>query len=268
MRQSSGRDFFILLALCVLGAVLGRMQTGARQSGGMDPISNVIRATINPLANVLTNAANSTSDFLSGLFNASELTRHNRQLKQLELIARQYAETTDRLNREIESLRSLNALPPVPGREKVAATVIGYFPNENRITLSAGKNKGIKPGLAVVTGEGLVGTVQTVGAQDCQVSLLSDPNRKIGALVISRNPPSAGLIQGENATVLVLTLDAVLPVQNGDLVSTWGFSGLIPRGIPIGRVIQVDSDPTTGTKRVEVFPNVSLGTVREVVILK
>jgi rod shape-determining protein MreC len=268
VREFAGRDFFILLTLCVVGAMLGRMQSGARLQNRVDPVSGMIRATTNPLAATLTGAANSTSDFLGGIFGAAELSRQVKSLKQFELIAKQYGETVDRLNHEIENLRSLNNLQPIAGREKIAATVIGYFANENRITISVGKNKGLKPGLAVVTGEGLVGTVQTVGATDAQVSLLSDPNRKIGALVMSRNPPSPGIIKGETTTMLVLTMDAALPVENGDLVGTWGFSGLIPRGIQIGRVNQVYPDPTTGSKRVEVFPNVSLGSLREVIVLK
>jgi rod shape-determining protein MreC len=268
VKQSSGRDFFALLALCVIGALLGRMQSTARAAGRIDPLTTAIRATVNPAASVLVQGSNSTSDFFSGLFNASELKAQNRALKQLEIVARQYAETVDRLNREIASMRAIDELPVLPGRDKVMATVIGYFPEENRITISLSKTEGIKPGQAVVTGEGLVGTIQTVVRNEAQVSLLSDPNRKLGALVISRNPPSPGIIKGENASILVLTLDASLPVENGDLVSTWGFSGLIPRGVPIGRVSQIYTDRTTGSKRVEVFPNVSMGNVREVVVLK
>lgn len=268
MKSSAGRDFFVLFVLCVLGAVLGRLQSGARQVGRVDFISSIVRSTTNPLAAGITNAANSTSDFFAGIFNASDLSRENRAFKQYETIAKQYSETVDRLNHEIESLRALNDLPPIAGREKVAATVIGYFANENRITISVGSNRGIRPGLAVVTGEGLVGTIQTVGQSDSQVSLLADPNRKIGALVITRNPPSAGLIKGENASLLVLTLDSTSPVENGDLVATSGYSDRIPRGIPIGRVNQVYNDLTTGSKRVDVFPNVTLGSLREVVVLK
>lgn len=268
MKPSAGRDFIVLLVLCVLGAVLGRMQSGARNKGAIDPISSLVRSTTNAPAAFLSEQANATSDFFRGIFNASELAQQNRAYKQYEIIARQYGETVDRLNKEVASLRSLLELENIPGRQKVGATVIGYFANENRITISVGKNKGLKPGLAVVTGEGLVGTIQTVGETDAQVSLLSDPNRKIGALVISRNPPPAGLIKGENAAVLVLTLDSTMPVANGDLVATWGFSGLIPRGIPIGRVNQVYNDSVTGSKRVEVFPNVALGNLREVVVLK
>ncbi|MBC8063583.1 MAG: rod shape-determining protein MreC, partial [Chlorobia bacterium] len=230
-------------------------------------MTSLVRSTTNPLASVITIAANSTSDFFAGIFNASDLSRQNRGLKQYETIARQYSETVDRLAHEIDNLRALNELPPIVGREKVAATVIGYFANENRITISVGSNRGVRPGLAVVTGEGLVGTIQTVGPFDSQVSLLADPNRKIGALVITRNPPSAGLIKGENASLLVLTLDSTSPVENGDLVATSGYSDRIPRGIPIGRVNQVYNDLTTGSKRVDVFPNVTLGSLREVIVL-
>ena len=268
MRENSGRDFVYLLILCVLGAGLGRMQTNARSAGEFDRVSGFVRSTVNPPAEGATRLANATTGFFGGLFNASDLTAENRRLKQLEIIAKQYGETVDRLNKEVDSLRGLIELPPVAGRTKVPALVLGYFPNENRVTISAGRSKGLRPGMAVVTGDGLVGTVQTVGESESQVSLISDPNRKIGALVINRNPPPAGLITGENASTLVLSLDATMPVENGDSVATWGYSGLLPRGIPIGRVNQVYNDPTTGSKRVEVFPNVSLGSIREVVVLK
>ncbi len=244
------------------------MQTSARATGQLDPVSSAIRTTTNGPSSILVSWSNKSSDFFGGIFNASELTKQNNRFKQFEILARQYGETVDRLNKEVTSLRALLELPAISGRKKIGATVIGYFANENRLTISAGRNKGLEPGLAVVTGEGLVGTVQTVGATDAQVSLLSDPTRKLGALVISRNPPSPGLIRGENASVLVLTLDSTMPVAIGDLVGTWGFSGVIPRGIPIGRVNQVYNDSVTGSKRVEVFPNVALGNLREVVVLK
>jgi len=177
-------------------------------------------------------------------------------------------ETVGRLNKEVDYLRSLNDLPPVGGRNKVFATVTGYFALENRITISAGADRGLRAGLPVLTAEGLVGIIQTVDKGSSQVSLLTDPNRKVGALVINRDPPPLGIIRGENQALLILTVDSTSPVENGDTVSTSGFSDRIPRGIPIGKVNQVYSDPTTGSKRVEVFPNVALGNVREVVVLK
>jgi len=268
VKQASGRDFLILFLLCAVGVVLGRLQSGGLKDGRPDMVGSTVCSTVKPMASLLTFVADGSSDFFHGIFNASNLTRQNRDLKQLQIIASQYAETVDRLSRELDSLRKLNDLPALGGKTKVAATVIGYAPNENRITISAGADKGLRVGLPVVTAEGLVGIIQTVDKAESQVSLLADPNRKIGALVISRNPPPIGIIRGENATTLVLTLDANSPVQNGDLVQTSGFSDRIPRGISIGRVNQIYDDPNSGSRRVEVFPNVSLGNVREVLVLK
>jgi len=268
VKSSGGRDFLILLALCVLGGVLGRLQSNSRQNGISDFVSAAVRSVTRPLATGFTSAANGAGDFFEGIFNAAELSRKSRELKQYQLIASQYSETLARLSREIDNIRALQSLPPIGGRSKVYATVIAFAPNENRITISAGKAQGLRPGLAVLTAEGLVGTIQTVDHQESQVILISDPNRKIGAIVISRDPPPIGLIKGENEALLVLTLDSTAPVENGDLVSTSGFSDRIPRGIPIGRVNQVYADPTTGSKRVEVFPSVGLGNLREVVVLK
>lgn len=258
----------ILLVFCVIGGVLGRLQTSARQAGNSDIAGTAVRTTVRPLADGLTATANWSSDFFTGIFSAAELTRQNREYKQLSHIASQYSETVDRLVKELDYLRKLNDLPALGGKAKVAATVIGYAPNDNRITISVGADRGLRAGLPVITADGLVGTIQTVDRNESQVSLLSDPNRKIGALVISRDPPPIGILRGETSTTLVLTLDANAPVQNGDLVSTSGFSDRIPRGIPIGRVYQTYDDPNTGSRRVEVFPNVSLGSVREVIVLK
>lgn len=268
MKKAGGRDFFILLILLILGGLFGRMQSTARQNGATDLPSSIIKSSVSPIASVTTSVANWSSDFLGGIFNAAELSRKARDGKQFQLVASQYMETVNRLNKEIDYLRSLNNLPPVGGREKVFATVTGYFPLENRITISSGANRGLRAGLPVLTAEGLVGIIQTVDRSSSQVSLLTDPNRKVGALVINRDPPPLGIIRGENQALLILTLDSTSPVENGDVIATSGFSDRIPRAIPIGKVNQVYSDPTTGSKRVEVFPNVALGNVREVVILK
>ncbi|MBN9500224.1 MAG: rod shape-determining protein MreC [Armatimonadetes bacterium 55-13] len=268
MKKSNGRDFLVLLALCVIGVMLGRSQSTARAAGRSGTFDGIVKSAVRPPEILFTNIANGCSDFFTGIFSARSLTQENRQLKQLERLVNQYTETVDRLNREIDSLRAIVDLPAIGGRTKIAATVIGYAPTENRVTISAGSRQGITAGLAVVNGDGLIGVIQTVDATESQVSLISDPNRKIGAMVESRKPSPLGIIRGETTSTVILSLDANAPVQNGDLVSTSGFSKRVPRGVPIGRVNQVYDDPNTGTRRVEVFPNVALGSVREVVVLK
>lgn len=208
------------------------------------------------------------SDFTYGIFSARRLVTENRRLKEQLVAAEFYSEQMERRDQEISDLRKMIALPPL-GRERVSAQVEGFFPYQNRITISAGTSQGIKAGMAVVCADGLVGLVETVSPGQSQVSLLTSFNRKIGAVDMSRKPPPAGLLQGKDFTTLTLTfLDPKAPVVTGDVIGTGVSTSRIPGGIIIGRVINVDDDPEYGTRRANVDPSVNFGTLREVFVLK
>lgn len=209
-----------------------------------------------------------TGDFFSTLGRSGALAAENRRLRQLAAVAETYTETIDSLNHEIDSLRALLDVEAI-GKSRIGGRVIGYFPLENRLTISVGTTSGVRPGLPVIAGEGLIGTVQTADARSSQVRLLSSPRPyQIGATV-RRDPPSTGLMHGEAVNRLILEFtDIESPVAVGDLVVTSGHSELIPEGIPIGRVVQVYVDEEFGTRIAQVFPAVALGKVREVVVLR
>jgi rod shape-determining protein MreC len=262
------------VVLCIAGVALGKVQTTARNAGRVDPIGRVIGTTVNPVATVLAVGLNGTSDFFSGVVNAHRLTVENRSLRDLQTMSAMYIENVERLQREIDALRRLQDLPAIAGKEKIPADVISLYAYENRVTISVGANKGLRPGMPVTTADGLLGIVQVVDAGTSQVLLLSGLNdlnqrtRRIGA-VARRNPPPAGLLKGEGFSLLTLEFqDPKAPVEIGDEVYTAGFSDMIPSGIKIGRIIQVSDDPNSGMRRASVFPSVAMGRVHEVVVLK
>ncbi|MEI8282298.1 MAG: rod shape-determining protein MreC [Armatimonadota bacterium] len=194
-----------------------------------------------------------------------ENLRLNRQLSTLML----YAETTTRLEKEVDSLRKLEGLEATYHHEKVVADIDGYFPQQNRITVLAGHDKGIKEGMPAICAQGLIGRVQTVGAKDCQVILLTSSLVQFGAIALKYTPPQAGLISGENTATLMLKFATpTVPVSTGDIIYTSGFYKGVPRGIVIGRVLSAESLPEMGSSRARVFPAVNVGELREVVILK
>ncbi len=191
--------------------------------------------------------------------------RLKRQLSTLSL----YSETITRLEKEVDSFRKLSDLEPTYQHEKVVASIDGYFPQQNRITIAAGRDKGIKEGMPAVCAQGLIGRVQTVGLKDCQVILLTSSLVQFGAIAQGHTPPPAGLISGENTATLILKFaNPVVPVSTGDVITTSGFSKGVPKGIVIGRVLSAESLPEMGSSRARVFPAVNIGDLREVVILK
>lgn len=268
MRPSSKRDWIVLIAILLVGAMLGRSQTSAKQKGGADVISNVVHQVVNPPSVWITTGINRLSDFGTGIWQGRSLVERNRNLADLARSAALYSETVERLQREISSLRKAIGLRDLPGKSKIAADVIGFFPAEYRITISKGSFEGVRAGLPVITPDGLLGIVQLVGPHSAQVTLIYSPTLKIGAIA-QRNPPPAGLIRGESPQKLLLEfVDLDAPAQVGDLVTTTGFSAAIPGGIPIGRIVQIANDKDFGTRRAQVFPNVQIGGVREVFVLR
>jgi len=268
-RKGSPVDFVLLLGLCVLGFILGRLQTNSRTAGRVDSISSIAQTLVSPVASPLKSVADGTGDFFYGLFSARRLAIENRRLQALANSAEMYVDQTRRLEQEIDRLRTLQGFGPIPGKERIKASVIHYAAYENRVTLNVGSRHGVGRGMPVEAPEGLVGTIQVVEADRSQALLVTSASLKIGAIDLKRNPPPAGLLRGENSNTLSLTFqDPRAPVEIGDQIVTSGFSDKIPRGIRIGTVIAVENDEEFGSLRARVDWAVNVGMLREVHVLK
>ncbi len=267
------REIALLIGLAALGFLLAHFQSAARAAGSTDTVSSMVRQLIAPPARGLSAIADLAGDSTRALANGRRLEEENKRLRQFEAAANRFQSTIDSMQQEIDSLRKLGHWDRSPGREKVAADVIGIFPHESRITLNVGLDHGLKRGMPVATYEGLVGRIETVDRSTSQALLITSTSlgSRIGAL-IQRAPPNvppAGLIRGTGPALLTLELaDPAATVVNGDTVITGGFSDQIPRGIVIGRVIAVQDDPAFGRRTALVAPRVLLGNIREVFVIK
>jgi rod shape-determining protein MreC len=235
----------------------------------MDPVTETVQTLTKPVSIPTDALFEGVGDFSFGLFKARRLAVENRRLYDRLASIALYAETTERLERDIDSLRKQLRLPSRPGKVKVPADVVGYIPRDNRLTINVGSKSGVRPGLPVVGAAGLIGTVQTVSPSTSQVLLLTSHGLTIGAIVLNRNPSPAGLLRGEDSSTLSLSFnDPKATVQIGDTIASSGLSEFIPRGIPIGRVIQVIDDEAFGERRAVVDPFVVVGELKEVTVLK
>ncbi|MDR3690365.1 MAG: rod shape-determining protein MreC [Fimbriimonas sp.] len=267
----------VLVGLCVFGFLLGSLQNSSHLKDRVDPVSSVIRSLLSPLGSALNACVRSVGSFAEGTLSSTRLVRENRRLKALEQSFALYSDTIGQVRAECEMLRKMAGFGPPAGKARVPALVYGFSINENRLTINVGSNQGVKAGCPVESADGLVGTVEDVEANRSQVLLLTSaglqPNSNgkpllIGAIDINRNPPPAGLLRGENASTLTLTfMDPKAPVQIGDTIVTSGFSEKIPRGLVIGKVIQIDPSEEFGTLKARIDPAFSLGNLEFVFVL-
>jgi len=253
--------------LAALAIALGRYQTSARNRRELDPVSKLVQAVVYPSAQALSALSRWLADIGLGITSAPGLRQDNERLRAIVQAAEQYVAREKLWAQDYHALRRLSGFQAPLERKRIPARPIDYFPLENRMTLSVGENRGIRPGLAVITSQGLIGVVQVVGASTCQVILISSPALRVGAMAL-REPPLVGILRGQGLETLLLDyLPANAKVETGDWVVTSGYSTTIPRGIVIGRVVQIEQDPFYGATRARVYPSATIGLAAEVYVL-
>ena len=167
------------------------------------------------------------------------LRRENEELK----VAALQAEATARENDQLRA--ALGWQRQMPWRLKLANVVMRDPANWWRtVEIDLGSRDGIQTNMPVLTAEGLVGRVSSVGLTRSQVVLLGDPNCKASALV--ENPAhDVGIVSVsdpiDNSLVELAYLSGSANLKSGQSVVTSGLGGVFPRGIPVGQI--VDSRP-------------------------
>jgi rod shape-determining protein MreC len=258
---------FVLLV--AIAGTLGKIQSDARAVNRLDPVSHTVQTICRPVSNLAAGVVNGLGNFRSGFADVRNMEAENRALRAEVAAIGMYTEQVTRLNREVDTLRQFQNLPPIPGKSNLVTEVSGYFPDVNRISIPVGQAEGVRPGMPVTTPAGLFAIVQTVDKHSSQALLLTSPSVKVGAMDISRNPPSTGFLKGQDSQALSFTLfEPKAQISVGDLIVTSGYGEHIPRGIVIGRVVAVEDSPELGLKRAQVDPAVEIGEVREVSVVR
>ncbi|MCY4359674.1 MAG: rod shape-determining protein MreC [Cyanobacteria bacterium MAG APA_bin_95] len=145
------------------------------------------------------------------------------------------------LEKENQRLKELIGLPSVPRGSSLKAPVIARSPAVwwRQLTLGRGSRHGIRVGHAVGAPGGLIGRVTAVTVNTAQVTLITDPTSRIGAVVTRTN--HHGLLSGLGSGRPVLRFLTENPrTIPGDVVVTSSASTLVPGGIPVGVVQNVD----------------------------
>ena len=126
----------------------------------------------------------------------------------------------------------------------VAAQVIGTSGSERShvLYLDKGSEDGLKPEMAVITPDGVVGKIRDVFPHTSQLLLISDPSS--GAGVILATTRIRGIVKGTAAgRVEIDNLTADSRIKVGEPVVTSGGDLVFPRGLPVGTIESIAPDP-------------------------
>lgn len=109
------------------------------------------------------------------------------------------------------------------------------------VRVDVGSRDGVRRGLPIVTAEGLVGRLETVGVTASDVVLIGDPKCRVSVVV--RETGESGVLATLSGGVLDHRLVDLthLPrnslLRPGMTVYTSGMGGVFPAGIPVGTIV-------------------------------
>jgi len=173
----------------------------------------------------------------------SELLRQNEILRRQNQELRLQAAQVEALTRENDRLRQYFGWQRQQPRKYRLANVVLRDPANwwHSVEIDVGSRDGIRTNMPVLTTEGLVGRIASVGVTRSQVVLLGDPNCKVAARV--ENPTHdtgvigpSGPMDNEFVELAFLSRNAAL--KPGQDVKTSGYGGIFPKDITIGRVVE------------------------------
>lgn len=249
--------------LVFIGCVLLSLAAMSMPDRFRDPFARALRQTV--LAPFL--ALQQQTELLS-----ASLERYEAVVAQRDSAALA-ATFLPELRSENARLRGLLGLRARLGSGYVPAEVLHQAEPTNALTfvVSAGRRQGVRPLAAVVSPEGLVGTVATVDAQTSVVVTWAHPEFR--ASVMAEDGSVYGIVAPHGSAGprnWLLELQGVpyrQLVADGTLIITSGLGGVLPRGITIGNVIGVAGEAEGWERTYLVRPAVHPAAVTHVMIL-
>jgi rod shape-determining protein MreC len=210
--------------------------------------------------------------FRDGWHNYADLRGVRRQNEQLQQEIERLRMEQVRLRQDADQAHRLQAL--LEFKEKfvaktLAAQVIATSGTEQSrvITIDKGSHDRVKPDMAVITPDGIVGKIKEVGPLSSQVLLIND--RESGAGVILESSRLQGVLKGTSFGELQVTdIMSDEQVNAGEHVITSGGDKIFPKGLSVGTVISAspdrDNDPFLN---IRVKPSADLRRLEEVLVI-
>jgi rod shape-determining protein MreC len=281
-RRRAGLAVFLALSIAILTAYFG-------ESGGgfFHALQRGAQETFAPIETGANRALKPVRDLFSWIGDTVDAKDKNERLeREVDELRSELAKsrTAQRDARQLKGLVGLHDEQGFPeGTRPVAARVIARSSNVwySSIKIDKGSSDGVRVDQPVIAASsddsgpsagGLAGKITRVTDGNAEVTLITDASIGVGAQVMPAG--AAGVVRPEVGDPRDLLLDLVHGgrVTNNAIVVTSGFKtavgdSLFPRGIPIGRVTDVDLGEVEIYQRVHLRPFADLRRIDIVQVL-
>jgi rod shape-determining protein MreC len=260
------RILWIWIALLFIAFILVSSSFGKRRVWG--PVEQAVIEITAPVQKVIFSTVDTVQGFWWKYFSLVDIRIENTSLKKeidaLKMENSLYRELVA-ANRRLETMLQFKE---VIHWDALVAQVIGQDPTGwfESVMIDKGKNAGLRLNMAVVNAQGAVGQLVSLAPNYAKVLLVIDQNSAVDCLI--QRSREKGIVKGLSSKVCKMHYVVKNgDVAVGDLVVTSGMGRVYPKGIPVGRVVEVADDPWEMFKDVKVEPLVDFSKLEEVLVL-
>lgn len=283
MRKRVNVTGIAVLVFFLLLSVLISIRLTGLGSHFPNPVGKFLQSVLSPLEKSILQLGNGIRDHTRVIWDfravklqnealrkkVDQLTGDNLKLKEQVLAGMRFTELDQGQFRN----------PTLEKYQKVGASVINRNPTTwyRTLTLNRGSKDGVAANDSVIGALGLIGKVVSVSPTTSEVLLILDGEGQVSALVRgSAGNGTFGIVKGTYKPRSRLTPEGNLQmlfrreddVNAGDLVLTAGVGGVYPKDVPIGKIVEIQLDPTGLLKTAFIEPLVNFDTLEEAYIVK
>ena len=249
----------VLILLVLTAVTLTFLDFSRSSTGPVGALRRGVDTVFGPVVRAVGSAAGSVGGALGGLPRLGSYQSDNAALKRENTALKGRLAASAGLQCQADQLSSLLHTTGYLSLRSVPAHVVSVgssFGFEWTAMIDAGAKDGVRPGLTVVSGAGLVGRITDVGPFTSTVLLIADPGFAVGSRLAAS--ASFGLAHGNGLSDLRYQVVGQKPaVRKGDVLVTTG-SGTFAPGIPVGTVTSIVPDRDALTRTATVVPFVDV----------
>ena len=250
----------IFFALFLLSSNLGKKRS-------WNPAEQVIVEIVAPFQKIIKKTVQAVDELwlkYFGLINTrNENLRMKKEIDALKIENSRFREllaTHQRLQSLLQFKKTINQ--PVLAAQVIGRDPTGWFES---VIIDKGKRSGLKVNMPVVNAQGVVGRLVSVSGNYAKVLLIIDQNSAVDCII--QRSRDNGIVKG--LSLKVCELDYVLKANDvivGDMVVTSGLGRVFPKGVPVGKVIEVVDMPGDLFRGIKVSPMVDFSKLEELLV--
>lgn len=204
--------------------------------------------TASPILELLSGPIAWIEDRIGDIGDYFRVLEQNKALREENAALRQWEEEARSLRSIIAALEELEAYEAPPAAKPINAFVIGEANDAfvHSMIVNAGAKEGVIRGFAAVDERGMVGRIVDVSPNASRILLLNDVQSRVPVFV--EGSFVEGILAGRSTARPSI---AITRLANGDLIQpgqrvvTSGAGGILPRGLTVGVIADVNDKEAT-----------------------